>query len=110
MLLDRNSQLINLLAEIVDLRPPCQMSDIFEILQSSPDLGSVSLDLRSDVFPRRLGSRQSAIKFEPECHQSNYTAYTLLLQGPYRPRGSPSGARSGAYLAAHFSHQYSSPL
>mgnify|MGYP001585113056 CR=1 FL=1 len=42
---DRSSKLINLIAQIIDLWPPRQMSDILEILQSSPDFRSVAFDL-----------------------------------------------------------------
>ena len=81
VLFDRDSKLIYLIAEVIDLWSPPQMSDVLKVLQRPSDLRPVSLDLRSNVFQRRLGSRTSTIELKPEWHRTKYTAYKLSMRG-----------------------------
>ncbi len=68
VLFNCDPKLVNLIAEVFDLGTPCQMPDILKILQSAADFRPVALDLRPNVFQRRLVSRRGPIKFEQICH------------------------------------------
>jgi len=98
VLLDRDSKLIYLIAKVIDLWSPPQMSDVLKVLQRPSDLRPVSLDLRSNVFQRRLGSRTSTIELKPEWHRMKYTAYKLSMRGAFFSGVMPDPKRDSAEL------------
>jgi hypothetical protein len=54
VLINRDTQLVNLAPEILHLRTPGKVSHVLDVLQRSTDLGTVRFDLGSDVIERRL--------------------------------------------------------
>lgn len=81
MLVYRDPELVDVIAKIVNLRTPCLVAGILQILQRTTDLRPMCRNLRSDVVQCRLIPASRLIELEPIDHRSYNTAYRLLYQG-----------------------------
>ena len=84
VLINCDTQLVNLTSQVINLRTPRKMSEVLKMLQGSTDFCAMPLYLRSNIIKRGLSPHICAIELKLKYHQPKYTAHTLYLQDPLR--------------------------